>query len=248
MGKGDEGVFPPLMQRLIKKPLRWLGAALLGGILAAVGFNVWIVQRSRDRITSDPGAVPRAPVALVLGTSRSLPSGRINAHWRMRMDAAAALWKAGRVTRLLVSGDNRRADYNEPRDMREGLMARGVPSGAILLDYAGLRTLLSVNRAREVFGFSACVIVSDDFHLPRALWLAERRGMQVSGFQGPGLSWGQSGKTRVREWLARVNAALEEWVWGPGEATLGWVRGLSGRGGDGRTPGTQATGAPGPTR
>jgi SanA protein len=145
----------------------------------------------------------------------------INAHWKMRMDAAAALWKAGRVKQILVSGDNRTSDYNEPRDMRDGLVERGVPANVIKMDLAGLRTLDSVIRAKEIFGVTRCVIVSDDFHLPRAIWLADRRGMTVTGFRGPALSWELSGKTRIREWLARINAALEEWVLGTGATHYG---------------------------
>lgn len=221
VGKEEQRVSPQPMQRLIKRLFRWLCWSLLAGVLLLVGFNVWIVLRSASRITGDPAAVPAAPVALVLGTSRNLASGNINAHWKMRMDAAAALWKAGRVKRLLVSGDNRRADYNEPRDMRDGLVERGVPASAITLDYAGLRTLDSVIRAREIFGVTQCVIVTDDFHLPRALWLADRRGMAATGFQGPAIPWQTSAKTRVREWLARINAALEEWVLGTGAQHYG---------------------------
>lgn len=210
------------MQPLIKRLLRFVALALLAGVLLLIGLNVWIVLRSRSRITGDPAGVPAAPVALVLGTSRNAgPAGGINVHWRARMDAAAALWKAGRVKMILVSGDNRRADYNEPRDMRDGLVERGVPASAITLDYAGLRTLDSVIRAHEIFGVKECVIVSDDFHLPRALWLADRRGMAVTGFQGTPVSWEDSGKTRIREWLARINAALEEWVLGTGARHYG---------------------------
>ncbi len=209
------------MQRLIKRLFRWLGLSLLAGVLVLVGFNLWIVRRSSGRVTQVAAQVPEAPVALVLGTSRNLASGSINLHWKMRMDAAAALWKAGRVKQILVSGDNREADYNEPRDMRDGLVARGVPGQVITLDCAGLRTLDSVIRAKETFGVTRCVIVSDDFHLPRAIWLADRRGMTATGFQGPGISWELSGKTRIREWLARINAALEEWVLGTGAKHLG---------------------------
>lgn len=187
-------------------------------VLAVVGFNSWIVLRSHDRVAAVVEAVPVTRVALVLGTSRTLQSGRTNMHWKGRMDAAAALWKAGKVRQILVSGDNRRTNYNEPRDMRDGLVERGVPVEMITLDYAGLRTLDSVIRAQEIFDVQECVIVSDDFHLPRALWLADRRGIRVTGFHGPALSWDLSGKTRVREWLARMNAALEEWVLGT-EAT-----------------------------
>lgn len=209
------------MQRLIKRLFRWFGLSVLAGVLIMVGFNLWIVQRSNGRVSQVAAQVPAAPVALVLGTSRNLESGQINSHWKVRMDAAAALWKAGRVKQILVSGDNRKADYNEPRDMRDGLVERGVPRQVIKLDFAGLRTLDSVIRAKEIFGVTHCVIVSDDFHLPRAIWLADRRGMTVTGFKGPAIQWKSSGKTRVREWLARLNAALEEWVLGTGAKHYG---------------------------
>lgn len=203
-----------MMQRLIKRLLIRSGLAFLAGLLILMGFNVWMVQRSAGRVAGNPSEVPVCSVALVLGTSKTVRSGRTNVHWRGRMDAAAALYKAGRVQRFLVSGDNRRTDYNEPRDMRDGLMERGVPEGVITLDLAGLRTLDSVIRAKEIFGVTECVIVSDDYHLPRALWLADRRGMTVSGFHGPPLPWSLSGITRAREWLARFNATLDEWVLG----------------------------------
>ena len=199
------------MQRLIKRLTRWLALVFLAGLLVLTAFNLWMVLRSSDRMTQIAGNVPVRPVALVLGTSMTVASGQINLYWQGRMDAAAALYKAGRVKRILVSGDNRQRDYNEPRDMRDGLIERGVPEGVIILDYAGLRTLDSVIRAKEIFGVTECVIVSDDFHIPRALWLADRRGMTVSGFHGPALPWKSSVKTRVRELLARTNAALEEW-------------------------------------
>lgn len=201
------------MQRILKLPARRLllrAFALLA--VFAVALNVWMVRRARGRTFADPAAAPEAPAALVLGTSKTLANGRVNVHWRGRMDAAAALWKAGKVKHFLVSGDNRRHDYNEPRDMRDGLIERGVPPERITMDFAGLRTLDSVIRAREIFGLERVVIVSDDFHLPRALWLADRRGLEAAGFHGPPLPWSLSGKSRAREWLARLKAAGEEWI------------------------------------
>ncbi|MES2705865.1 MAG: ElyC/SanA/YdcF family protein [Verrucomicrobiota bacterium] len=209
------------MFRLLKRTLRWGIISLLGGVLALLLFNGWVVRRSAARVTADAAAAPRIQVALVMGTSRRLANGQTNAFWKGRMDAAAALYKAGKVKQILVSGDNRAANYNEPRDMRDGLVARGVPFGVITLDYAGLRTLDSVIRAHEIFGVTECVIVTDDFHLPRALWLADRRGLKATGFHGKSLPWGTSGKARVREWLARINAGLEEWVLGTGAKHYG---------------------------
>lgn len=216
------------MFRVFKRLMRWVFLSLLGGVMALVLFNVWVVMRSDDRVTSNAANAPGAPVALVMGTSRRLENGQTNLYWKGRMDAAAALYKAGKVRQILVSGDNRSAFYNEPRDMRDGLVQRGVPSGVITLDYAGLRTLDSVIRAHEIFGVTDCVIVTDDFHLPRSLWLADRRGLRATGFCGHPLSWKVSGGTRIREWLARINAGLEEWVLGTGAKHYGAPETLNG--------------------
>ena len=197
------------MLRRILRFFRWpiILSALL--VFAIAGINVWMTARAGSRIHTDPATVPQTDVALVLGTSK-LIEGRINMHFRARMDAAAALYKAGRVRHILVSGDNSSHHYNEPRDMKDALVERGVPAGAITCDYAGLRTLDSVVRARDIFDVRECVIVSDDFHLARALWLADRRGVKATAFYEDALGWRSTGKTRVREWFARVRAVADE--------------------------------------
>lgn len=215
--------------RFAKRPLRWGSRILLGALAILVLFNMWVVLRSSGRVSSNIASVTPAPVALVLGTSKTLASGGVNIFWRGRMDAAAELYKAGKVRKILVSGDNRSKDYNEPRDMRNALVERGVPASVITLDLAGLRTLDSVIRAHEIYGIDECVIVSDDFHLPRSLWLADRRGLKATGFHGPSLPWEISGKSRGREWLARIKAALDEWVLGTEARHYGDPETLSGQ-------------------
>ncbi len=174
-----------------------------------MGVNVWMTQRSARRVHYDAADVPPTAVGVVLGTSRMV-GGRENAHFRVRIDAAAELYRAGKVRHLLLSGDNQRPDYNEPRDMKEALMEMGVPGDSMTLDARGLRTLDSMIRARRKFGVTECVIISDDFHLPRAVWLADRHGIEATAFVGRRLPWSISGKTRVREWLARLGAVVDE--------------------------------------
>ena len=128
------------------------------------------------------------------------------------MDAAALLVERGLVKTLLVSGDNRSASYNEPRDMRDALMRRGVPASAIVCDYAGLRTLDSVVRAHRVFGVNRCLIVSDRWHLPRAIFIAQEAGMDAAGVAGRDVEWRSSVKSRGREWLARVLVVFDLFV------------------------------------
>jgi len=197
------------MRRYLR-PLRWLLPPALLLTASVLTINLWMTLRSRDRIHTSAAAVPVTGVALVLGTGKTTLHGRPNIHFRVRMDAAAALYHSGRVRHFLVSGDNSKPDYNEPEDMKQALIARGVPAAAVTCDYAGFRTLDSIVRARQIFGVTRCVIVSDDFHLARALWLADLHGITATAFHTEVVSWNRSGKTRVREWLARVNAVADE--------------------------------------
>ena len=144
-------------------------------------------------------------MALVLGTAKMIGGG-VNVHFTVRMEAAELLYKSGRIKHFLVSGDNSRDGYNEPEDMKADLMARGIPAAAITCDYAGFRTLDSVVRAKENFGLTRCVIISDDFHLARALWLADRQGLAATGFYAPPVIWKNSWRPRCREWLARYRS------------------------------------------
>ena len=128
---------------------------------------------------------------------------------------------AGKVDGILVSGDNGREDYNEPAQMKEDLVALGVPADYITADYAGFRTLDSIYRAEEVFGLHAYTVVSQPFHLERALYLAGQRGQDVIGYAayGPAGYWGR--RVRAREVLARALAVLDVEVLGREPRFLG---------------------------
>ena len=185
----------------------------IGALLAVAGvvaINQFIIRRSRDRIFAETNSIAANDVALVLGTSPTLGGGRwTNPFFKNRMDAAVALYRSGKVRHLLLSGDNSRRQYDEPTAMREALIARGVPESAMTLDYAGFRTLDSVVRSRAVFGQSRITIVSDDFHLPRALFLAQAHGIEAVGFASQHVPDEWSRKTHVREIAARCAAWLD---------------------------------------
>jgi SanA protein len=142
-------------------------------------------------------------VGLVLGTGKNTKSGTPNLHFKQRIDAAVALYRSGKVRHLLVSGDNHVQGYDEPSDMRAALIAAGVPTNAITCDYAGFRTLDSVVRAQQVFGLTRCTIISEEFHCPRALWIAREHGLNAVAFAAPDLTsvrW--SLRVKAREYLA----------------------------------------------
>jgi SanA protein len=164
-----------------------LGLVLLGGALALL-FVVaaWLAERRLERfaapyLAGDPAALPEVAVALVLGAAPIGPEGGPNRYLEYRLDAAAALWRAGKVKFLLASGDRRGAGYDEPTAMRAGLIARGVPAQAIYRDFAGVRTRDSVLRAHSVFGQQRLIIVSQGFHAARAVFLARREGVEAWG-------------------------------------------------------------------
>lgn len=191
-------------------------AAALIALSSAGALLVWshhVCQTAaRDRVFRTIEGVPANAVGLVLGTGKTTRQGRPNLHFTQRITAAAALFRAGKVRHLLVSGDNHIVGYDEPTDMREALVAAGVPANAITCDYAGFRTLDSVMRAESVFGLQHFTIVTEEFHCPRALWIARRHGLDAVAFAAPDLNARWSARVKAREVLARAWCALDLYV------------------------------------
>jgi SanA protein len=158
---------------------------------------------ARGRLHDDPATVPGIKVALVFGTTDRV-DGRDNLYFRYRIDAAEKLWKAGRIRTIVVSGDNSTKYYNEPEKMRQALIARGIPEDRIRCDYAGLRTLDSVVRAREVCGLDAVVFVSQRFQNERAIYIARAHGLDAHGFNARDVTTKMGFRTRLREIGARA--------------------------------------------
>ena len=166
-----------------------------------------ITQSYGARCTPRVGEIPANRVALVLGTSKYLRGHRLNTYYCERIEAAVALYKAGKAEFLLVSGDNRTSHYNEPTTMKRDLIAAGVPKERIYCDFAGFRTLDSVVRAKEIFGQTRLTIISQRFHNERALYLAAAEGIDAVGFDASNTP--QQGRALLREKLACVQAVLD---------------------------------------
>jgi SanA protein len=137
------------------------------------------------------------------------------------MEAAASLFKAGKVKALIVSGDNGSQGYDEPTEMKRVLVQMGVPEAQIVCDYAGFRTLDSVVRAREVFGQQRVIFVSQPFHNARAIYLAKAFGIEAWGLNAADVPVALSVKTYLREKLACVKAVLDVNVLGTQPKFLG---------------------------
>ena len=185
----------------------WFLSGLSLLLLAPLLLYGWISWRAAPYQYDDLEALPARSVGLVLGTSKYLGHGQINLYYRGRIEAALALYRAGKVRYFIVSGDNRSVSYNEPRQMRLDLIAGGVPAHRIQPDFAGLRTLDSVLRAAAIFGQDDYIIISQSFHNARALWLARARGQHPIAFNAPNpRRWRHRLKTELREVGARLKA------------------------------------------
>ena len=187
--------------------------SLAGVALAAtlgIGWADHIVEaRAAPYVSSSSGSLPELKVGLLLGCSKQLADGRPNLFFVKRIAAAAQLFKAGKVQYLLVSGDNSRQSYDEPTDMRRALLAAGVPSARIVLDYAGFRTLDSVLRAKDVFGLRRFIVISQRFHDLRAVYLARAHGVEAYGYAAADVGGADGLRVRLREVFSRTFALLD---------------------------------------
>jgi len=182
---------------------------MIGLILAS---NLWVVIKTIPDIHNKISDVPEVDVALILGTSKFKVGGGLNPFFKNRMTAAVDLYQAGKVKHLLVSGDNSTRYYNEPKRMKEELVSLGVPEEHITLDYAGLRTLDSIVRCKEVFGQDSFVIVTQKFHNHRAVFIGQFYGLNVSGYVAGNIPLSESFNVLIREYLARTLAIIDLYI------------------------------------
>ena len=194
---------------------------LLVGVLLVVLLFVgplvlcgWLVHHAaKGRIYTDDALLPFNNVGLVLGTSPTNNyNGLPNLHFMHRLEAAAALYRTGRVRHLLLTGNNDQHGYDEPAAMRAALLKLGVPAGATTLDPAGFRTLDSVVRARDVYGQHRLTVITDHFHSYRTVFLARHYGVDAVAFPSEEVELRWSFKSRVRECFADVRACLDLYV------------------------------------
>jgi len=187
-----------------RSPLRRLALLAVFAVLAGFLPFVWqVASTSGDRHTA--AGVPERPVALVLGAGVR-PDGLPTLLLARRLDTAAELYFAGKVEAVLVSGDNSVDHYNETDTMRDYLVASGVPQDRIAGDYAGFSTWDSCTRAREVFGVEEATVVTQDFHLPRAVRLCRAAGIDTVGVADSSMR--ERRFATVYGWFREVPAAV----------------------------------------
>ncbi len=197
----------------MKKFIKRTGVILLIVAVLSV-FFVWfanyrVESTTTDKVYNDIDKVPYNKVGMLLGSSKYLRGGTINPYFENRIIAAAELYKAGKISYIVVSGDNSRDSYNEPEDMRNALITQGIPDDKIYSDYAGFRTLDSVVRMNKIFGQSSFTSISQEFHNKRAIYIADDYEFSVVGYNAKDVSGSLGFKTNVREALARVKVFID---------------------------------------
>ncbi len=209
-------------RRSVRTAVRWLVGGVLLCALATLLCNVIVIGSTERYRFAAIAAVPARPIALVLGAGLN-PDQTPSAMLADRLDAAAALLRAGKVRALLFSGDNGTPEHNELAAMQTYALAHGVPADRIALDYAGFDTYDSCYRARYIFGVRRAVVVTQEFHLARATYLCRSLGIDAVGIAQP--DWGKYGsgmmaQQAMREVAARVKAVLDGLIH-PRPAVLG---------------------------
>ena len=179
-----------------------------GGVIGIC--NIVVKRHTQGRIYADVNDIPYRKVGLVLGTV-PVKNGRLNRYYQYRMDAAAELYFANKVSYLLLSGDNHVSHYNEPESMRKSLIERGVPDSVIYLDCAGFRTFDSMVRAKKVFAQDSVTVVSQQWHNERAIYIAEHYSLDAIAYSAKDYTAGRKiyVKNHLREALAKVKVVLD---------------------------------------
>jgi SanA protein len=183
------------------------GIAFISGLI--IISNVVINYNTKDSVYNSISEIKECNVGLLLGTIKNLKDGRENLYFNYRINAAVELYNAGKIKYIIVSGDNHIESYNEPGDMRDALIAEGIPDNVIYLDYAGFRTFDSVIRCKEIFGQNEFIIISQKFHNQRAVYIAQQKGITAYGYNAKDVSAYSGFKTKIRELFARTKVFID---------------------------------------
>lgn len=216
--------FRSLLRRGIR--LGWMGALIL--VALTLVLDRYVDWATRNLRFSDPEQVPAKPVAIVFGAA-VYRNGKLSPMLAARVQQAAEAYRFGRVQKILMTGDNSRTDYDEVTAMKRYAITLGVPAEIIHLDYAGFSTYESCYRAREIFGVRDAIIITQGFHLPRAVYTCAHLGIEAVGLETD--DRGNYSATvmrwhRIREIFATGKALWDVHLWRPLPTFLGKYEGM----------------------
>ncbi|UJH92226.1 YdcF family protein [Antarcticibacterium sp. 1MA-6-2] len=195
----------------LKKILFFLLFSFLSGILVVIALNLYIYSSTNEKIYKTVEALPEANTVIILGASVHA-NGKLSPVLQDRVDTGFYLYRKGKVKQFLLTSDHRTDDYDEVSAMRNYLMKRGVPLKDISTDPAGLNTFESMHRSQNVFDVSNAVVVTQPFHLPRTIFIAQNLGLDYSGFPAASVEYKTEKKLIFREKLANFKAVYDVFI------------------------------------
>ncbi len=179
---------------------------IIGLVLSAIFLiNLAVNLKTKQYIFSEIEKVPKTEVALILG-AKVFTDGRLSDMLRDRADMAIELYKSGKVSKILMSGDHGTKEYDEVNAVKKYLLEKGISGNDIFLDYAGFDTYDSMYRAKEIFQAQSVSIISQNFHLPRAVYIGRSLGLEAYGISADTHVYGGIENNRNREILANIKA------------------------------------------
>jgi len=203
-----------MKQFFTKHLLIWLYIPFTLFILTVTFTCSYLVEKNAyGKTYDDVFEIPYNRVGLLLGTCKTMDDHvTVNPFWKYRVEAAYALWKAKKIDRILISGDNGWHGYNEPEDFKDTFIAMGIPDSCMVCDYAGFRTHDSVIRCKKIFGQKKVTLISQQFHNERALYIARQYGLDAIGFNASDVCFRSGLYTFFREKAARVLLFMDLYI------------------------------------
>ena len=193
-----------------KRAVVWTAVAVAVLLGMPICARLWVYAVARSRVYADVNRVPKCRVAVVLGC-KVHHNGKPSTLLADRVKTAVALYSAGKVDKLLMSGDNRVIRYNEPQRMQEYAVKLGVPAEDVVMDFAGRRTYDSIYRAKHIFGLKRFVVVSQRFHLDRALFISRKLGLDAYGVMADSPRH-RNARAEIREFPACIGALVDTYL------------------------------------
>lgn len=194
---------------MIKKTLYSILSILILFIIILLLCDFIIDNSAKGKTFYSIEKIPKNRVGIILGTAKKLTSGGPNTYYTNRIVAAISLFKSKKIDFILVSGDNGSIYYNEPEAIKKDLIKAGIPENKIFLDYAGFRTLDSMMRAKCIFGLKSVTVISQKFHNDRAIYIAQKKGLNAIGYNAEDITGTNGFRVELREYFARVKVFLD---------------------------------------
>lgn len=185
-------------------------------LLLIAGCYLLISRHAATFIYDDTATIPFRGTALVLGTAKLTRGGNMNGYFRYRIEAAEKLFREKKCDMLIVSGaDKGHHRFREADEMKNALIEKGIPAGAIMTDHAGYRTWDSLWRCQGSFGAHSITVVSQRFHIERAIYAGHKQGLNVIGYPAQSITGSTAARMFIRECLARVKCMLDCYILHP---------------------------------